>query len=227
MNFCSGGTLAEKLEQSPQGLPEAQVKQYFRSLISAIHYCLEVHQISHRDIKPENVMLDDAGEVYLTDFGCSEFFKPTNDDLSKATKGSYLFLAPEMFSGDKANKIIKGRAIDIWAAGVTLFNLLTNKYPWNGKGPYALAGKVRNEEPDFEPLGPGREDLKELLKRIFEKDPAKRIDIYELIDDPWVTDNGENMIDLDLLGDDSSLSQKQLSDDSGGEMGSVNHNMSF
>lgn len=75
MNLCQGGTLLEKLDKSESGLDEAQVKQYFRSLLSAIHYCLEVHNISHRDVKPENIMLDSDGEVFLCDFGCSEFFQ--------------------------------------------------------------------------------------------------------------------------------------------------------
>ena len=60
MDFCQNGTLHDKLEETESGLPEPQVKTYFRSLISAIHYCHEVQNIAHRDIKPENLMLSDA-----------------------------------------------------------------------------------------------------------------------------------------------------------------------
>ena len=197
MNLCQGGTLLEKLDKSDSGLDEALVKQYFRSTLSAIHYCLEVHNISHRDIKPENIMLDHEGEVFLCDFGCSEFFQPQEEDLSKATKGTYLFMAPEMFKTG-AEKIVKGRAVDIWALGVTLFNLLTKDHPWKGSGPMDLANKIKFEPPALDKLGEGRDQLKELLGRILEKDPEKRIDIYQLIDDPWVTDDGQNVIDLDL-----------------------------
>ena len=58
--------------------------------------------------------------------------------------------------------------------------------------------------------------------RIFEKDPEKRIDIYDLINDPWVTDDGQNVIDLDMSQDTDSVgSRGQLSSD--GELrGSVN-----
>ncbi len=49
-------------------------------------------------------MLDEKGEVFLTDFGCSEFFSPNNEDLSKATKGTYLFMAPEMYETNKDKK---------------------------------------------------------------------------------------------------------------------------
>jgi len=148
--------------------------------------------------------------VFLTDFGCSEFFEPSTDDLSKGTKGTYLFMAPEMFEGNKDKKILKAPAIDIWAAGVTLFNLLTNRHPWEAKGLMALASSIRNEPPNLQVLGPGREDLKQLLNKIFEKNPNDRIDIYTLLDDPWVTDNGQNMVDLDFIESDSA-SQKTLS----------------
>ena len=88
----------------------------------------------------------DGEEVKLCDFGCSEFFKevPTDEsNLSKTTKGTYLFMAPEMFKQDVARK---GDAIDIWASGVTLFNLLTKKYPFqvHGNNPMELADKIKN-----------------------------------------------------------------------------------
>ena len=133
MNYCKGGTLLSKLKKTESGIEESLAKHYFRSLLSAIHYCLEVHNMSHRDIKPENIMLDEDGEVFLCDFGCSEFFEQTNEKLSKATKGTYLFMAPEMFEKDATKKVLKGRATDIWAAGVTLFNLLTKDHPFKGK----------------------------------------------------------------------------------------------
>jgi serine/threonine protein kinase len=108
MDYCQGGTLLEKLEKSKAGLEESLVKKYFRCLISAVHYCNEVHNVSHRDIKPENIMLHEDGEVFLCDFGCSEFFTPSTGTLSKATKGTYLFMAPEMFlTGPQ--KVIYGR----------------------------------------------------------------------------------------------------------------------
>ena len=143
-------------------------------------------------------MLDENGEVFLCDFGCSEFFNEIDEEMSKATKGTPFFMAPEMFIGDKTKKVIKGPPIDIWAAGVTLFNLLTNKYPFFDKNQFALPNIVKNDDPKLELLGEGREELKSLFRKIFEKDPDKRIDIYELLDDPWVNDNGLNLVDLDM-----------------------------
>lgn len=65
-----------------------------------------------------------------------------SDKLSKVTKGTYLFMAPEMFSANKKEKVIRGRQSDIWAAGVTLFSLMTKKYPFNGKNVFELANRI-------------------------------------------------------------------------------------
>ena len=74
MDYLSGGTLAEKLKDSTDGLPEAEVRQYFRELIAAIHYCHEVKELAHRDLKPENMMINKDGSLVLCDFGVSQFF---------------------------------------------------------------------------------------------------------------------------------------------------------
>ena len=71
MDYLSGGTVAEKLEKSGDGLPEDLVRRYYRQLISAIHYCHEVQKLAHRDIKPENMMLDENEKLVLGDFGVS------------------------------------------------------------------------------------------------------------------------------------------------------------
>ena len=147
MEFYSNGSLSDKLQKHENGLSEAEVKSYFRSLISAIHYCHEVQNIAHRDIKPENIMLQASGlEIKLCDFGCSEFFKMDCDQLTRKTKGTYLFMAPEIIkSNPDDEKIMSGRSCDIWAAGITLYNLLTNKYPFSAKNLIELADKIRNE----------------------------------------------------------------------------------
>ena len=74
MDYLQGGSLADKLEESNNGLAIETAKDYFRGLISAVHYCHEVQKISHRDIKPENILLDKFNKVKLCDFGVSEFF---------------------------------------------------------------------------------------------------------------------------------------------------------
>ena len=83
-------------------------------------------------------------DIKLCDFGCSEFFTPDSDQLSRKTKGTYLFMAPEMIkcANPAAEKVMSGRACDIWAAGITLYNLLTNEYPFAARNIIDLADKI-------------------------------------------------------------------------------------
>ena len=97
-------------------------------------------------------MLDKYGQVYLTDFGVSDFFQSSSDLLKTGTKGTYLFMAPEMVNPDKSKQIIRGRQADIWAAGVTLFNLLTNEYPFKGKGIIELQKNLLHGSPQLDLL---------------------------------------------------------------------------
>jgi len=83
--------------------------------------------------------------------------------------------------------------------GITLFNLLTNDHAFKGKSVYDLANSIKTKEPDLALLGEGRDQLKSLLRRIFEKDPEKRITVYEILDDTWVTDDGLNTVNLDMI----------------------------
>ena len=58
MDYLPGGTLSEKLQLGDQsGIPEEDVRRYFKDLVSALYYCHEVKSLAHRDVKPDNMML--------------------------------------------------------------------------------------------------------------------------------------------------------------------------
>ena len=137
-DYLQGGSLDAKLETTESGMDVEVARSYFRGLISAVHYCHEVQQISHRDIKPENILLDTQNDqIKLCDFGLSEFFNSSDDLLTGTTKGTYLFMSPEMVD-PKKKKGVHARPGDIWASGVTLFNLLTKGYPFMAQNPWEL-----------------------------------------------------------------------------------------
>ena len=122
MDYLSGGTLADKLKETEAGVTEEDARRYFRELISAIHYCHEVKSLAHRDLKPENMMINKEGRLVLCDFGVSQFFThhKSKRDVIKGQMGTMRFMAPECFIR-APGKVLQGKKIDIWAAGVTLF----------------------------------------------------------------------------------------------------------
>jgi len=83
--------------------------------------------VIHRDIKPENILIDDENRVKLADFGVSFIMENGCDDIS-TTAGSNFYFSPEACRGSK----YKGRANDLWAAGVTLFCMVSGKFPFTG-----------------------------------------------------------------------------------------------
>ncbi len=93
--------------------------------------------VVHRDLKPDNVMLEKSGRVVVTDFGIA---RTRVEDASPGktvgvAMGTPAYMAPEQV---EAAENVDGRA-DIYALGVTLFQMLTDELPWQGDSPFALA----------------------------------------------------------------------------------------
>jgi serine/threonine-protein kinase len=95
-------------------------------------------KLLHRDVKPANVMLSRDGQVKLMDFGIAK--DQTAADLTKVGMlvGSPSYLAPEVLNGDAADP-----KADIWALGVTLYELITGEKPFKGKDADELFGSIR------------------------------------------------------------------------------------
>ena len=131
MDYLPGGTLSEKLQLGDQsGIPEEDVRRYFKDLVSALYYCHEVKSLAHRDVKPDNMMLSKDGKLVLCDFGVSQFFE-SDRGIITGMMGTMRFMAPECFIPEN-RKNLNGKSLDIWAAGITLYLLLTGSYPFGG-----------------------------------------------------------------------------------------------
>ena len=104
MDYMNGGTVADKIKLSENGLDTDTARSYFRQLLSAVHYCHEVKNIVHRDIKPDNMMIGPEGNIVLCDFGISQFFENEND-LIKDSNGTIGFLSPEVFKTGNSKEV--------------------------------------------------------------------------------------------------------------------------
>lgn len=86
------------------------------------------HGYIHRDVKPENVMLDAAGRAHLIDWGMSRFVPGGAAGRWTPGVATVWYRAPELFTGDAY-----GAAVDIWALGVMVVELVTGRCPFRGR----------------------------------------------------------------------------------------------
>jgi tetratricopeptide (TPR) repeat protein len=125
--------------------------------------------VIHRDIKPSNLLLDTAGIIWVTDFGLAK----TGDLAMTATGdivGTIRYMAPERFRGQ-----CDGRA-DMYALGLTLYELLTLKPAFNAADRMELIEQIRRDEPSS-PRSVDRKvprDLETIVLKAIDKDPRRR-----------------------------------------------------
>ncbi|XP_074527746.1 calcium/calmodulin-dependent protein kinase kinase 1 isoform X2 [Halichoeres trimaculatus] len=174
-------------------LSEEQARLYFRDVILGIEY-LHYQKIVHRDIKPSNLLLGDDGHVKIADFGVSNQFEG-NDALLSGTAGTPAFMAPETLSDTR--KSFSGKALDVWAMGVTLYCFVFGKCPFIDEYILALHNKIRTKLVEFPETPKISEELRTLILRMLDKNPDSRITIPEIKMDQWVTQGGTDPLPLE------------------------------
>jgi eukaryotic-like serine/threonine-protein kinase len=121
------GTDLAKLLAQGGALPPDCVALVGARVADALDY-VHFNALLHRDVKPANVMVSRDGEVKLMDFGIAKGEDDASLTRAGMLVGSPSYMAPEVLAGEEA-----GPAADVWALGVSLFELLTGEKPFRGK----------------------------------------------------------------------------------------------
>ncbi len=151
MEYIRGKTLKE-LIAARGAMDQQEALQIMDQLLAAI---IEAHKnnIIHRDIKPQNILIKDDGTVKIADFGIATVSDAVQLTQTDTVLGSVHYLAPELARGEAASF-----QSDIYALGITLYEMLTGKAPYNGDTPVQIAMKhMREDIPsvrDFNPTVP-------------------------------------------------------------------------
>ncbi|KAM4627727.1 calcium/calmodulin-dependent protein kinase kinase 1b [Polymixia lowei] len=172
---------------------EDQACFYFRDIVLGIEY-LHYQKIIHRDIKPSNLLLGDDGHVKIADFGVSNVFEGSDAHLS-STEGTPAFMAPEMMA--ECEQSFTGKALDVWAMGITLYCFVFGKCPFYDEYIVALHNKIKYEAVEFPETPAVSEDVKELIQLMLDKNPETRITIPEVKVHRWVTQGGSDPLPLE------------------------------
>jgi eukaryotic-like serine/threonine-protein kinase len=171
MEFIDGGTLSQQLSATPQ--PSNRAAELIANLARAVEFAHR-NGILHRDLKPSNVMLTADGTPKIADFGLALTVNdPTRVTVSGARMGTPSYMAPEQALG-KTDAI--GPAVDVYALGAMLYELLTGRPPF--KGDSAL--ETEQQVIAVEPTPPSRwndkipRDLETICLKCLQKSASRR-----------------------------------------------------
>lgn len=171
MRLVEGPNLAQAMEGRP--LPGRRAAELMVKIARAVQSAHE-RGVLHRDIKPANILLDAAGEPFVTDFGLAKLTQSeTLPVQAEGMSGTPHYMAPEQASPRMGET---GTATDVYGLGVVLYQMLTARTPFKGETVEELLEKIVTREPPHPhllcpELAP---DLETICLHCLEKRPADR-----------------------------------------------------
>jgi serine/threonine-protein kinase len=168
MEFVEGVTL-EKLS-SEMAIPTDRMVDFATQALSALSFA-HTHGVIHRDIKPANIMITTHGQVKLMDFGIAKNADEMHLTRPGMTIGSVYYMSPEQVRGGT----VDARS-DIYSFGITLYESLTGRKPFQADTSYSVLNAQLNEAPvppiQVNPALPA--ELNAIVLRSLEKNPDAR-----------------------------------------------------
>ncbi|KAK9273074.1 hypothetical protein L1049_017881 [Liquidambar formosana] len=181
MELCEGGELFDRIVARGH-YTERAAAAVTKTIVEVVQMCHK-HGVMHRDLKPENFLFANKKEnapLKAIDFGLSVFFKP-GEQFTEIV-GSPYYMAPEVL---KRNY---GPEVDVWSAGVILYILLCGVPPFWAETEQGVAQAIIRSVIDFkrDPWPKVSDNAKDLVKKMLEPEPKKRLTAQEVLDHPWL-----------------------------------------
>ena len=183
MEYVNNGNLYSIIRRK-KALSEYDAYNFFYQVCKSIYF-LHKNNIIHRDIKAENILIDDKNNCKLCDFGWSVIL---NKDYGRKTFcGTMEYMAPEIINNEEYDK-----SIDIWSLGVLLYELIHGYNPFDTEEKQKeklniLVHNIINE--NYKINENVSKECKDLIEKMLEKDPKKRIKIEEILIHPFIINN--------------------------------------
>lgn len=174
MEYVKGMTLKQYItEYAP--LAPTKCVEIMKQLTSAIATAHQ-NQIIHRDIKPQNILMDEEGNVKVTDFGIAMALTETSFTKTNSVLGTVHYLSPEQARGGMTTK-----KSDIYSLGILLYELLTGELPFSGESAVSIALKhLQAETPSVRAIVPSvPQSLENIVLRATSKDARNRYHTVE------------------------------------------------
>src|SRR3954469_16930029 len=177
MEYIDGDTLSNLRADKPRKVFEPhELEQWTSQLCDALDYAHNHARIIHRDLKPANLMVNQRGDLKITDFGIA---RSLSDSVSKVTmhgkSGTLVYMSPQQLDGERGTHLD-----DIYSLGASVYELLTSKPPFysgnvdrqiHEKIPPLMTARRYELEVSSEPVD---DTWEEVVRHCLAKDPAKR-----------------------------------------------------
>ncbi|KAF9587717.1 hypothetical protein IFM89_004694 [Coptis chinensis] len=185
MEYVKGGELFKRVSKGR--LKEDLARKYFQQLVSAVGHC-HARGVFHRDLKPQNLLLDENGDLKVSDFGLSCVSEQIRQDgLFHTFCGTPAYVSPEVL-GRRGYDAAK---VDIWSCGVILFVLMAGYLPFYDQNIITMYKKIFKGE--FRSPSWFTPQLNRLLTRLLDINPSTRITILQIMENRWFKKGFKNM----------------------------------
>ena len=181
-----GESLEEIISKKTGPIPHRRAIGIFSQVLAALQYAHD-KGVLHRDIKPSNVLVGPGDVTKLTDFGIAKVSGAESWTQTGFAMGTYAYMSPEAVKGES-----QSNQSDIYSLGVTLFEMLTGRLPFEAETIYAIGEMHINQPPpkpsEFYPHIPP--NLEEVVLMALEKNESDRFTSCEefsnsLLDEDW------------------------------------------
>lgn len=190
LEYCDGGDFGDKVKERGTSLTEGEASRWMKQILLAIQ-ALHIKEVCHRDIKPDNFMVSKSNTIKLADFGLATMLQ--KGKLLTEKCGTPAFMAPEQMNIGKSRGY--NHSVDVWAAGITMFMLMSG-----GKHPFVCpAGKLDEKKLsegnlDFASQGifgmfqqgGFSEAARSFCRRMVSPNPQSRITADSAVKDQWM-----------------------------------------
>lgn len=182
MEYVKGKTLKQYIQEYAPISPARSV-YIMKQLTSAIAHAHD-NEIIHRDIKPQNILMDENGDVKITDFGIAMTLSATALTQTNSVLGTVHYLSPEQARGSGAT-----HKSDIYALGIVLYELLTGELPFSGESAVSIAlMHLQSETPSVRAIDASiPQSLENVVLRATAKDPFNRYASVEAMHEDLTT----------------------------------------
>lgn len=168
MRYLDGGTLRERTQQGP--IDPFLSLNIIRQVAQALDYA-HSRNVIHRDLKPSNIMLDSNDNSFLTDFGTAKLRDRSAQLTGSGIVGTPAYMAPEQSMPGPLSP-----SVDIYALGVTLFEMITGSVPYSADTPIVqILMHIQHPVPSLHEYNPTIPDIvDEVVKTAMAKKPDER-----------------------------------------------------